>query len=265
MFWGKLLGAVFGFAFLNLPGAILGLWLGHRFDKGIQYKNFGYAQDPQQVQLTFFSTVFQAMGHIAKADGRVSENEIQMAKAVMSHMGLSEERRRSAIENFNLGKQPEFDLGECLQEFTQNCGRAPNLMQMFIEIQISAAFADGTLGSDEQRVLEAIAQQIGISNLRLNLLINSVQAQQRYHQSQRQGSAQQPTGMQLADAYQLLCVDASASDKDVKRAYRKMMSQHHPDKLAAKGMPDDMLEVAKEKTQEIQSAWEMIRKQRNIR
>jgi len=265
MFWGKLLGAVFGFAFLNLPGAILGLWLGHRFDKGIQYKNFGYAKDPQQVQLTFFSTVFQAMGHIAKADGRVSQNEIQMAKAVMSHMGLSEERRRSAIENFNRGKQPEFVLTECLQEFTQNCGRDPNLMQMFIEIQISAAFADGTLGSDEQRVLEKIAQEIGVSSLRLNLLINSVQAQQRYHQSQQHGQAQQATGMQLSDAYQLLCVDASASDKDVKRAYRKMMSQHHPDKLAAKGMPDDMLEVAKEKTQEIQAAWEMIRTQRNIR
>lgn len=265
MIWGKLLGAIFGFAFLNLPGAILGLWLGHRFDKGVQYKNFGYARDPQQVQLIFFSTVFQAMGHIAKADGRVSENEIQMAKAVMSHMGLSEERRRSAIDNFNRGKQPEFDLSACLQEFTQNCGRAPNLMQMFMEIQISAAFADGTLGNNERHVLENIAQQIGISSIRLNLLINSVQAQQRFHQSQQQGHSQQASGMQLADAYQVLCVEASASDKDVKRAYRKMMAQHHPDKLAAKGMPDDMLEVAKEKTQEIQAAWEMIRKQRNIR
>lgn len=265
MIWGKVLGAVFGFAFLNLPGAILGLWLGHRFDKGVQYKNFGYARDPQQVQLTFFSTVFQVMGHIAKADGRVSENEIQMAKAVMSHMGLNESRRQSAIENFNRGKQPEFDLMVCLTTFTQDCGRAQNLMQMFIEIQISAAFADGSLGAEEHRVLETIAQQIGISSLRLNLLINSVQAQQRFHQSQQQGQRQQSSSMQLDDAYQILCVEPSASDKDVKRAYRKMMSQHHPDKLAAKGMPDDMLEVAKEKTQEIQSAWEMIRKQRNIR
>ena len=264
MIWGKVLGAVFGFAVFNLPGAILGLWLGHKFDKGVQFKNFGYARDPQQVQLTFFSTVFKVMGHIAKADGRVSENEIQMAKAVMSHMGLSEARRQSAIENFTSGKQPEFDLTSCLTQFTQDCGRDPNLMQMFIEIQISAAFADGSLGTAERQVLDAIAQQIGISSLRLNLLINSVQAQQRYHQ-QQQGQRQQSSTMQLADAYQLLLVDPNASDKEVKRAYRKMMSQHHPDKLAAKGMPDDMLEVAKEKTQEIQSAWEMIRKQRNIR
>jgi DnaJ like chaperone protein len=265
MIWGKILGVIFGFAFLNLPGAILGLWLGHRFDKGVQYKNFGYARDPQLVQLTFFSTVFQTMGHIAKADGRVSENEIQMAKAVMSHMGLNEERRQSAIDNFNRGKQPEFDLNACLRQFIEDCGRAPNLMQMFIEIQISAAFADGTLGGEERQVLEQVAQQIGISSLRLNLLINSVEAQQRYHQSQQQGQSQQARGMQLNDAYQLLCVASSASDKEVKRAYRKMMSQHHPDKLAAKGMPDDMLEVAKEKTQEIQAAWELIRKHRNIR
>ena len=129
---------------------------------------------------------------------------------------------------------------------------------------VSQVLQNGNPVTFTQNSNDAIAQQIGISSLRLNLLINSVQAQQRYHQ-QQQGQRQQSSTMQLADAYQLLLVDPNASDKEVKRAYRKMMSQHHPDKLAAKGMPDDMLEVAKEKTQEIQSAWEMIRKQRNIR
>ena len=56
-----------------------------------------------------------------------------------------------------------------------------------------------------------------------------------------------------------------ASDAEVKRAYRKMMSQHHPDKLAAKGLPDDMIDVAKEKTQEIQSAWDLIKSKRGIK
>ena len=264
MIWGKLLGAAFGFALFHLPGALLGAWLGHHFDKGIAFNNFGFAADPEQAKRSFFSTLFKVMGHIAKADGRVTESEINMAKAIMSHMRLNEERRKAAIEYFNQGKQPEFNLTACLDEFLNDTGRAPNLIQMFIEIEIQAAFADGQLGSAERNILERIAREVGISTIQLNLLINSVQAQHRFHQSQQQSYSANPENT-LADAYQVLCVDASASDSEVKKAYRKMMSQHHPDKLAAKGLPDDMLEVAKEKTQEIQSAWEVIRKHRELR
>jgi DnaJ like chaperone protein len=266
MIWGKVLGAVFGFAVFHLPGALLGLWLGHRFDKGMTLNNFGFAVDAEQAKQSFFSNLFTVMGHIAKADGRVSENEINMAKSVMSHMGLNEARRKAAIENFTRGKQPEFNLDEALRSLVEETGRDPNLMQMFIEIQISAAFADGHLGAKERQILEHIAERLGIGRMRLNLIINSVQAQHRFHQSQSgQAYQHQSSESQLADAYQALQVSADASDKEVKKAYRKMMAQHHPDKLAAKGLPDDMLEVAKEKTQEIQSAWEVIRKKRNIR
>jgi len=264
MIWGKLLGAVFGFLLFNIPGAILGLWLGSRFDSGVTINNFGFAPNQQQAQLSFFNNLFKVMGHIAKADGQVSSNEIEMAKAVMSHMRLNEQRRQTAIEHFNLGKQPEFDLATALEELKRDCGLDRNLMQMFLEIQISASFADGTLGTPERSILEHLAQQLGFNSTHLNLLINSVQAQHRFHQQQGQHS-QQASQTTLKDAYQALSVSSEASDKDVKRAYRKMMSQHHPDKLAAKGLPDDMLEVAKEKTQEIQAAWEMIRKDRNIR
>ena len=266
MIWGKVLGALFGFAIFNIPGALLGLWLGHRFDRGMQFNNFGYARDPEQVKVSFFASVFKVMGHIAKADGRVSENEINNANAVMAHMGLTEQRRQQAIQHFNEGKQSGFNLDACLNEFMQQVGNEPSLIQMFLEIQIGSAFADGHLGQAERSILVRIATQLGIGQMRLNLIINSVQAQHRFYQQQQQYNANaQSTRVSLDDAYQLLCVKADASDAEVKRAYRKMMAQHHPDKLAAKGLPDDMIEVAKEKTQEIQSAWDLIKNERGIR
>ncbi len=266
MIWGKVLGALFGFAILNIPGALLGLWIGHRFDRGIQLNHFGYARDPQQVKVSFFASVFRVMGHIAKADGRVTENEINNANAVMAHMGLTEARRKQAIAHFNEGKQSHFNLDACLAEFVKDVGNEPSLIQMFLEIQIGSAFADGTLGSAERSILMRIATQLGIGQMRLNLIINSVQAQHRFYQQQQQYNTNSSSSkVSLDDAYQLLCVNAEASDAEVKRAYRKMMAQHHPDKLTAKGLPDDMIEVAKEKTQEIQAAWDLIKSERGIR
>ncbi len=266
MIWGKTLGAIFGFLIFNLPGALLGIWLGHQFDRGISTNHFGYARDPEQVKISFFTTVFKVMGHLAKADGRVSENEIQNANAVMAHMRLTEARRKQAIEHFSQGKQASFNLDACLSEFADTIGNDVSLIQMFLEIQISSAFADGSIQPEERRVLERIATRLNVSQMRLNLIINSVQAQHRFYQQQRQyQSSNQSSKVSLEDAYQVLCVSTTASDAEVKKAYRKMMSQHHPDKLAAKGLPDDMIEVAKEKTQEIQSAWELIKNHRGIK
>ena len=259
--WGKLLGGGFGFMFGGIFGAILGIIIGNNFDRGIGQSHFSFS-DAGAVQDKFFESLFKVMGHIAKADGKVTEQEIQMARVIMTQMHLNEERKAQAVEFFNLGKQPEFDLDPCLKEFKQTCHGHRNLMQMFLEIQIAAAFADGGIQSAEKSILENIARVLGFKAHHLNLLINSFQAQQRFHQSGGQDYNPQE---RLADAYRVLGVEPSTSDKDTKRAYRKLMSQHHPDKLVAKGLPEDMMTVAKEKSQEIQAAWEVVRKERGIR
>lgn len=262
MIWGKVLGASFGFMLGGPFGALLGAYIGHNFDRGISHGQFGFANS-QEVQDKFFLSLFQVMGHIAKADGHVSEQEIQMARMIMAQMRLNEERKAEAVELFNRGKQPEFDLDHTLRVFKQACHGHRNLMQMFLEIQIAAAFSDGKADTAEMQILENIARVMGFNNLHLELLIKSFLAQQRFHQS----GGQQPyeTKDQLADAYLVLGVAETATDKDTKKAYRKLMSQHHPDKLVAKGLPEDMMQVAKEKSQEIQAAWELIRKNRGIR
>lgn len=262
MIWGKVLGAAFGFMFGGPFGAILGAFIGHNFDRGAGQSNFGFANS-QVVQDEFFKSLFQVMGHIAKADGHVSEQEIQMARLIMAQMRLPEDRKVEAIELFNRGKQPEFDLDHTLRTFKQTCHGHKNLMQMFLEIQIAAAFADGGIQTSEMQILENITRVMGFNNFHLNLLIKRFEAQQRFHQSGQQQTCN--TKDRLTDAYQVLGVDISTSDKETKKAYRKLMSQHHPDKLVAKGLPEDMMQVAKEKSQEIQAAWELVRKERGIR
>jgi DnaJ like chaperone protein len=259
--WGKILGGGFGFMFGGPFGAFLGIILGHNFDRGIGQSHFNFS-NPGVVQDKFFESLFKVMGHIAKADGKVTEQEIQMARVIMTQMHLNEERKTQAVEYFNLGKQPEFDLDKTLKTFKETCHGHRNLMQMFLELQIAAAFADGGIQSSEKSILENITRVLGFKAHHLNLLINSYQAQQRFHQS---GSKNYDPKERLADAYRVLGVEAATSDKDAKRAYRKLMSQHHPDKLVAKGLPEDMMTVAKEKSQEIQAAWEVIRTDRGIR
>lgn len=261
MMWGKLLGAGFGFMLGGLFGAILGAIIGHNFDRGVGQSHFGFVNSAA-VQDQFFESLFLVMGHIAKADGHVTEQEIQMAKVIMTQMHLNDERKAEAIEFYNRGKQPEFDMDHTLSSFKQTCHGHRNLMQMFLEIQIAAAFADGGIQSSEKQILENISRVLGFNQIQLNFLINSYQAQQRFHQSGQQAYNQKD---RLADAYEVLGVTTTTTDKDTKKAYRKLMSQHHPDKLVAKGLPEDMMTVAKEKSQEIQAAWELIRKDRGIR
>jgi len=260
MIWGKILGAGFGFMFGGPVGALFGAYVGHSFDRGASQSHFGFT-NPQIAQDNFFESIFLVMGHIAKADGQVTPQEIQMAKAIMEQMRLTEDRKTKAVEYFNLGKQPEFNLDQTLSAFKQMSHGNRNLMQMFLEIQIAAAFADGSMQSSEKLILENIARVLGFNHMHLNLLINSFQAQQRFHQS---GSTENKAD-QLNNAYQVLGISASTNDKDAKKAYRKLMSQHHPDKLVAKGLPEEMMTVAKEKSQEIQASWEIVRKERNLR
>lgn len=259
--WGKIIGGVLGFGVANIFGAIIGIWIGHYFDKGLttDFSSLNTAEQ-ERIQSSFFATTFQLLGHVAKADGRVSEQEIAAAEGVMNHLGLSSELRKSAIDYFNQGKQANFDWQSPLSEFAQLARRQRNLKQMFIEIQIQVAFADGSIEAKEQALLFEFARVLGFSRILIQQLMVMVQAQQQFHQrgaganmNQKQASASM-----LKQAYQSLGVDETASDKEVKRAYRKLMAQHHPDKLVAKGLPEHMIKVATEKTQDIKSAYEII-------
>jgi DnaJ like chaperone protein len=254
--WGTLLGGTLGFMFGGPLGALLGAALGRNFDRGIkitdEHSVFGAGQQ-ERVQAAFFTTTFSVMGHIAKADGKVSKDEIAAANSIMGRMQLNAQQRKAAIKLFNEGKKTGFPLHDVLQQFRRECSRRHNLMQMFLEIQIATAMADGHFHASEKRVIFTIGEQLGFSRADIEHLF-SVSGPGRTAGDQRQT---------LAQAYEILGVARTASDAEVKKAYRRMMSQHHPDKLIAKGLPEEMIKLATEKTQQIRAAYEQIKDSKN--
>ncbi|HEX6930156.1 MAG TPA: co-chaperone DjlA [Gammaproteobacteria bacterium] len=268
MGWGKIAGFLLGWMLTrSFFGALLGLVIGHfLFDHkaGGFPGGMGFGADAAEVRRVFFETTFSVMGHVAKADGRVTEIEIRMARAVMNHLRLSPERTEAAMHLFNDGKRTDFPLDDAMQRFVRACRHRRDLHRIFIEIQLQAALADGQITDAERRVLERVASHLGVPAWELRQLEALILAAQRRHQAGAGGTAG-PARPSLDDAYAMLGVTRDASDSEVKKAYRRLMSQHHPDKLAANGLPDDMREVAAEKTREIRAAYEQVRDARGMK
>jgi len=267
--WGKIIGGSFGFMLGGPLGALLGAAIGHNFDKGLKAVSDDFSPGAQaRVQTAFFTATFSVMGHLAKADGRVSRDEIEVARQVMLQMQLDPEQQRVAQALFSEGKQDHFELDAVLAQFRRECLRRHNLLQMFIEIQLHAAYADGHMHPNERHLLEHVCDLLGFSRLHFQKLLGMVQAQRHFHQEGRAGYQQsrtEPHRDMLKDAYVVLGISESATDAEVKKAYRRLMNEHHPDKLVAKGMPEEMVKLATEKSQEIRAAYDTLRETRGMR
>lgn len=259
---GLVIGALIGLFSGGFVGVLIGGALGYWVDRGLRRGLTQY--HPQQL---FFRATFCVMGKIAKADGRVSETEIRYAQEVMARMNLGEEKRREAIDCFNEGKQVAFDIAAVLRPLAAMMRNRSALKLMFFEIQLQAAMADGELSPAEQAVLSEICAQLQFTQAEMQALANRMRAEQAFREQAWRAHEQpgQYGEAPLEDAYGVLGISASASDAEVKKAWRRLMSQHHPDKLVAKGLPEEMIELAKEQTQEIQAAYEQIRRARGMR
>ncbi len=268
MSWlGKVFGGTFGFMLGGPLGALMGAAIGHQFDRGMEgMEPFARIEPGRQerIQMAFFTATFSVMGHLAKADGRVTEAEIDMARQIMERMELPREMREAAIRLFNEGKSPHFPLDDTLAQFRHEVGRRSTLIRVFIEILLQAAFADGHLHPIEERLLLHICEQLGFSRFEFQALRAFMEAQLRFSQARYQQGRHYhrrrpaPREPSLTDAYAVLGLSRNASVAEVKKAYRRLMSQHHPDKLVAKGLPEEMVKIATEKTQKIREAYEII-------
>jgi len=262
--WGKIVGAIVGLIFYGPAGMILGLVLGQVFDNGLRT----IMQTPAHsllVREVFFRAVFQTMGHLAKADGVVSEQEINVARNIMLHdFHLNPAQMQLAIQYFNEGKQPSFDLAVSIYKFKLVCGKYAELRRFFLELQVKAALADNVLTGVEREILVYICDKLGIPLSELDYQLQAygfTYTGNTRQQQQRQHHAAQPVD-ELSAAYKLLGVSASDSIKTIKTAYRRLVSKYHPDKLAAKGLPLEMMNIAKEKTQKITVAYDLIMRSR---
>ncbi len=263
--FGKLFGAIFGFLIYGPLGLIMGVGIGHLFDKGLQLNaRIHGGPEVEIAKKVFFKTTFTVMGYIAKVDGHVSEREIQVAREVMAHLQLSQDQKLMAMKYFNFGKSPQYRFSSSMENFVTHCGQHQQLVQLFVEIQIQAALVDGIDNRLKRQVLELLCDKLKISRSILLQMESHAYAEQSYS-SRKQQTPIRPPEDELEMSYKLLGVSPDASQAQVKKAYRQQMSQHHPDKLVAKGLPNEMIKVATEKAQRIQTAYELICKSRGIK
>jgi len=269
---GKVVGAALGLATgLGPVGAAIGLIIGHAYDERMAADDDGPAGDPAAVRAVFFRNAFRVMGYVAKSDGRVSEREIAAAREIFRQFRLDEAQTRQAIDLFTQGKSAGFDLDAALAELREACGRRHDLLRVFVEVQLRAALLGNDMAGGTRVLLGRIAQRLGISGLEFAhlealLRLQGYGARPAGPGPGWGGGAPPPQREEsLAEAYEVLEVSPKATDAEVKRAYRRQMSQNHPDKLVSRGLPESMMEVAKQKTQTIQRAYERIRVARGMR
>lgn len=248
---GMKFGGFFGALFFMWVGSILKRQVGPYF--GLEVQNPSHKR-----QTVFLHTTFSVMGHMAKADGQVTQAEIEIATQMMDRMRLNDSTRKTAIESFNFGKSAEFPLEETVKEFRKVSMFRRDLVKMFLELQIQVAFADLSLSEAERSILHRVGAILGVTSTDMDNLLNMMEAEIRSHRQGSKASREEA----LTNAYQQLGVSAEDSDKTIKRAYRKLMNEHHPDKLVSKGLPEEMMIIAKEKAQDIQGAYDLIKEAR---
>jgi len=246
-----LVGGILGFLLGRWGGLILGVILGWLF--GIGLKVWRLRGQLLNIQTQFLESTFAVMGAMSKADGHVSADEIRAAETLFDRMQLSGEARESAKRAFTRGKSPGFDLDAELLALVRACHGQRVLYQMFIQVQLTAMAADGQLHPAEHEMVLRIARGLGLSDAEIR------QIEAMLHGAAGGGGGSSGASRySLDDDYAVLGVAPDCSDAELKTAYRRLMSQNHPDKLAAKGLPESMREIAEQRTREITAAYDRL-------
>jgi DnaJ like chaperone protein len=252
--FGKGLGGLIGAAIAGPFGSLLGVLVGHQLDQTMS----GRRGSVREISRLFFETTFEVMGQIAKVDGRVSEDEVRVARRIMHGMRLTEEQVQSAIDRFTRGKRADYPLEARLAALAAQLGGRGDLARAFVQIQLQAAVGAGNVGAEKRQVLWRVANALGVSRAELAQIEAIVRG------FERRGAEPTPA-QKLDEAYKVLGVTPQASNDEVKTAYRRLMNQHHPDKLVARGLPQSMIGVAEQKTHEVRTAYERIKTQRGFK
>ncbi len=257
--WGKVVGAILGFLVAKTPvGVIIGAILGHQFDRGLRRN--GRIDDSDEsihtsgsVQHHVFYTTFAVMGHIAKSDGRVSEDEIKAATRIMQLWALNPQQTRLAIQYFKEGKKKGFPLTQVLLQFAREAGDDRAVLLSFAKAQMRIMMADHQIHPASRQRTWDVCHSLGITRVEMASI-----------ETELRGSSHRG-GMTLQLAYQALGVSSSANNDGVKTAYRRMMNRYHPDKLIADSLSAGDLAEARTALDRCREAYDVIKAARGMR
>ncbi|SFW55399.1 MULTISPECIES: co-chaperone DjlA [Luteibacter] len=266
-FTGTLIGAVLGMWLThNVLGALVGGALGFMFDASRQQQR---RRTPAQGG--YIAPLFALIGAVAKADGRVSEAEIAIAERLMARMGLGQDDRRTAIDAFNEGKQPEFNATAVIDELRHWVGHRRDHAFPVIDVVIETVLAEGNPSPEKMALLRQLAFALRVSDMELMALMAmkgyawNAGAGGRSQGGRSHGGGYVPPqrNTQGPDPYAILGIQRDADDRAIKRAYRKLISEHHPDRLG--DLPEDMRRRAESRASEINAAYERIKAERGFK
>lgn len=264
MYWGKIIGTLAGLATMKPLFAVLGLFLGHQFDRGFSarvrdFNDQGAAVG--SVGLPFVQALFRTMGHLAKVDGRVTEDEIRAARSVMHRLGLGPSDVQQAIAWFNQGKQPGFDLNRTVKELRRTDARRADVRALFVRLLLEVSLAKQRLPQQERASLWTVCRKLDIGRVELAQLEAMIRAQKGF----RRSPAGDADTARVRAAYDALGITQSATNDEIKKAYRRLMNRNHPDKIAADKPDDAVMAEAERRTREVRSAYELLKARRAIR
>jgi DnaJ like chaperone protein len=264
VYWGKIIGTLAGLATMRPLFVLLGLLLGHQFDRGFNGRFREFASQGARVAHLpddYIRPLFQAMGHLAKSDGRVSEDEIRATRTIMHRIGLGPAQVRNAMHWFEEGKRADFPLLQTIRQTRRVAARNPELRQLFVRLLLEVVLAKERLGKHERALLWTVCTELEIGRVELAQLEAMIRAQRSF----RHSPAGDADAARVRNAYQTLGVEQTASNADIKKAYRRLMSRNHPDKIAGSNPAHDVVAEAERRTREVRGAYEMLKARRSIR
>ena len=276
---GALIGALVGqFLNLGLLGKLIGAALGYSIEKNLDEeatKGRGRASrgarrmedesaaDSREREMVFCASAAAMLAKMAKADGVVSPEEIESVEDAFRRLGFTANARKYAINVFRRAKDDSHSIYEYASEFASVVSSL-EVRELFYELLWDLACADGVIGAAELSILERLTPSLGIRS-EWFYIFRAERLRTRRDFGGRRSAPPPPPRDELADAYSILGVDATASDAEVKQAYRNKAKKYHPDVLKAQGLPDEMLKSATEMMSKVNAAWERIRTSRGIR
>lgn len=264
LYWGKIIGTLAGLVTLKPLLGLVGLFLGHQFDRGFaaRYENFRAQGDSVgRLDDAYIRALFQSMGHLAKIDGRVSEDEIRAARSVMHRLGLGPAKVRHAINWFDDGKQPAFSLQQTLRDLRRGNARRPESRSVFVRLVLEVSLAKRRILQKERAAIWTICSELDIGRVELAQLEAMIRAQKGF----RRSPAGDADSARVRAAYTALGIEQSASNDEIKTAYRRLMNKNHPDKIASTNPGTEVLAESERRTREVRSAYELLKARRSIR
>lgn len=250
MSWfGKIVGGTIGFMFGGPIGAAAGMAMGHyMFDKDAEVKfEQGPLTDTEQLQATFFISTFSLLAKMAKADGVVTQNEIdEISRFIDQDLRLDPAKKRFAIEIFRSAKDSEYRFEDYASQFYTYFSGSPQMLENMLEMLIRVSRADGHVHPNEERLINIASGIFGFQQNRYESIAG------RYTPN-------------TDKYYKILGVTKDDADDVIRKKYRQLAQEYHPDKVVSKGLPPEFTEFAKNKFQEIQEAYDQIKKERGIK